>query len=216
MTDCCVSPAKSASVAALDLPRPIWRETHRRRTGSARSGGHEPLERLAAAPRRRDLLGEDERVLDRHRRALPDVRRGRVRGVADEHDPVAVPRRLDEQRLHGAQHDVLVASTCASRMPTSPPNSARRSRMVAASRSSGTRSSPGGGSSMSRRYARSGASGTQPALPLRAANMPARRPAAGRGTFTRQQTWPVYSGRCPPKTSARTLEWMPSAPTTRS
>ena len=106
-TDFIVRPTKSASgggVCSISHV-PICREISRSR-GSAGSAARRTARARRSRSPPRHLLGEHDRVLDRHRAALPDVRRGRVRGVADQDDPSAVPRRRDEQRLHGSDDDL--------------------------------------------------------------------------------------------------------------
>jgi hypothetical protein len=59
------------------------------------SGGVGPERGLDVAPGE-ELLDEHGRVLEGLRGALGEGRRGGVRGVAGEHDPAAVPRRVDD------------------------------------------------------------------------------------------------------------------------
>src|SRR5919108_1839399 len=57
--------------------------------------------------RRGELLGQDDRVLERHRRALGRVRRARVRGVATQHDAALEPRHGQHALAEWAVDDVV-------------------------------------------------------------------------------------------------------------
>ena len=63
---------------------------------------HERLERIGDRVAVAQALGEHDRVLDRDAGAAGQVRRRRVRGVADEDDVAAMPRALDEGRVERA------------------------------------------------------------------------------------------------------------------
>ena len=94
---------RGRSVASDPAPSARSSPSPRRSSCSARSGAPctRPARRRAACSRD-ELLPEDDRVLDRLRRALPAVRRGGMRGITDEHDATAVPRRRQPARSRRA------------------------------------------------------------------------------------------------------------------
>ena len=87
---------------------PIASEPSTMKPAALEAALHERVEGVAEIVASAQLLRQHERVLDRLRRALAAVRRGRVRGVADQHDVVAVPRRRHDDVLDRPVDDGVV------------------------------------------------------------------------------------------------------------
>src|SRR5690554_481395 len=92
-----------AELALADIPGPLDDE---------RAPLEAPVpvgaERLLARVGTLQLLGEHDGVLDRHAGALPEMRRRRVHGVADQHDPALVPVAGEELPFERLVYDLVV------------------------------------------------------------------------------------------------------------
>src|SRR5437773_2215062 len=89
------------------LPQPLGPTTVTNSPSAPRDvAGERRLHALLAPVGLRELVGEHDRVFHRHARALSEIRRQRVRGVAEQRDAAACPGLLAHLLDVGA-HDAL-------------------------------------------------------------------------------------------------------------